>query len=271
VELQHGQASTGTVKVGNNGALVYNYNDGKYTAANNKLSVGSMWKYSRVDNTDDKTWYQIATDMWINDNDATKYNGLEVENTGTATIAYASDVGLDLWQGFGNDKVATGRKLANGTSWKFFDKVVDFNGDAWYEIGSDQWISGAFTKIHNDKFTQSAAQVWDPNYAAVKADKKTAIYSDSNFNSATNSSIDAGKIEQVVSTVLTGNTIWYEKSDGGWLPSTAVSEISVKRSPVSLNGKTRSEVIEEIVNVAKQQLGKPYVWNGKGPNNFDCS
>jgi hypothetical protein len=172
VELQHGQASAGTVKVGN-GALVYNYNDGKYTAADNKLSVGSMWKYSRVDNADGKTWYQIATDMWINSNDATKYNGLEVENTGTATIAYASDVGLDLWQGFGNDKVATGRKLANGTSWKFFDKVVDFNGDAWYEIGSNQWISGAFTKIHNDKFTQSAAQVWDPNYAAVKADKKT--------------------------------------------------------------------------------------------------
>ena len=108
VELQHGQASTGTVKVGNNGALVYNYDDGKYNPADNKLAVASMWKYNRVDNVDGKTWYQIATDMWINSNDATKYNGIEVENTGTATIAYASDVGLDLWQGFGNDKVATG-------------------------------------------------------------------------------------------------------------------------------------------------------------------
>lgn len=271
VELQHGQASTGTVKVGSNGALVYNYDSGKYNAADNKLAKGSMWKYNRVDNINGKTWYQIATDMWINSDDATKYNGIEVENTGTATIAYAPDSGTDLWQGFGNDKVATGRKLANGTSWKFFDKVVDFNGDAWYEIGSDQWISGAFTKISNDKFTQSSAQVWDPNYAAVKADKKTAVYSDSNFNSATKNSIDASQIEQVVSTVLTGNTIWYEKSDGGWLPSTAVSEVSVKRSPVSLNGKTRSEVLDEVINVAKQQLGKPYVWNGKGPNNFDCS
>ena len=115
VELQHGQASTGTVKVGSNGALVYNYDSGKYNAADNKLAKGSMWKYNRVDNINGKTWYQIATDMWINSDDAAKYNGIEIENTGTATIAYAPDSGIDLWQGFGNDKVATGRKLANGT------------------------------------------------------------------------------------------------------------------------------------------------------------
>lgn len=271
VELQHGQESSGIVKVGKNGALIYNFNNGNYAAADNELAVGSTWKYSRIDNIEGKTWYQIATNMWVNSEDVAEYDGIEVENTGTATIAYAPNIGIDLWQGFGNKKVATGRKLTNGSSWKFFQKVVDFNGDAWYEIGSNQWISGAYTKIANDQFSQNSAQVWDPNYAAVKANKKTAIYSDSNFNSVTGNSVEAGKIEQVVSTVLTGNTIWYEKSDGGWLPSTAVSELSVKRAPVSLNGRNKADVINDVINTAKQQLGKPYVWNGKGPDNFDCS
>src|SRR5699024_11759752 len=84
-------------------------------------------------------------------------------------------------------------------------------------------------------------------------------------------SSDVCSSDLVVSTVLTGNTIWYEKSDGGWLPSTAVSEISVKRSPVSLNGKTRSEVIEEIVKVAKKQLGKPYVWKDRKSTRLNSS
>ncbi|MGL5898172.1 MAG: C40 family peptidase, partial [Lactobacillaceae bacterium] len=30
-------------------------------------------------------------------------------------------------------------------------------------------------------------------------------------------------------------------------------------------------VIDQLIITAKQQLGKPYVWDGKGPNSFDCS
>lgn len=271
VEMQHGKSSTGIVKVGANGALTYNYNNETYVTDGNELAVGSTWKYSRIDNVNGKKWYQIATNLWINGDDSTEFNGIAVKNTGVATIAYAPNSGVDLWQGFGNQKISTGRKLTNGTSWKFFQKVVDFNGDAWYEIGDNQWILGAYTKIANGQFSQASAQVWDPNFAAVKANKKTAIYSDSNFNSATANSIEAGQIEQVVSTVLTGKTIWYEKSDGGWLPSTAVSELSVKRAAVNLNGRNKADVVNDVINVAKQQLGKPYVWNGKGPDNFDCS
>ncbi|WP_125710615.1 C40 family peptidase [Lacticaseibacillus porcinae] len=38
----------------------------------------------------------------------------------------------------------------------------------------------------------------------------------------------------------------------------------------SANG-TRAARIAAVINVAKAQLGKPYVWGGKGPNSFDCS
>lgn len=32
-----------------------------------------------------------------------------------------------------------------------------------------------------------------------------------------------------------------------------------------------SDSQQKVVTTAKQQVGKPYVWGGKGPNNFDCS
>ena len=34
---------------------------------------------------------------------------------------------------------------------------------------------------------------------------------------------------------------------------------------------TREEKIEAIVNLTKQQLGKPYLWAATGPDKFDCS
>ena len=29
--------------------------------------------------------------------------------------------------------------------------------------------------------------------------------------------------------------------------------------------------VDTVVQCAKEQLGKPYLWGGKGPDNFDCS
>ncbi|MFC6176401.1 hypothetical protein ACFQAV_06090 [Companilactobacillus huachuanensis] len=51
-----------------------------------------------------------------------------------------------------------------------------------------------------------------------------------------------GTLLQVASTEQAGNVIWYELSDDVW-----------------------------ILSMAKQQFGKPYVWNVKGPSGFYCS
>jgi len=269
VNFSHGHATKGIIHAGSNGALVYRYDDGKYTATSNKLNANSTWQYVRTDSANGKTWYQVATDSWINSDDASTAS--TINNTGTATISYAPAAGTDLWQGYGDNKVATGQKLANGSSWHFSQKVIDANGDSWYEIGGNQWINGYFTKITNGTFDESAAKVWDPNYAALKLTKNSAIYSDGNYSSAGNKQMKAGSIVQVDSTVQDGNTIWYEMSEGGWLPSSATTTINTTRSPIVLNGKTKSQAIEDAISAAKQQLGKPYVWNAKGPDSYDCS
>lgn len=251
------------------------YDDNGKLVSNRALAKNSDWytdQYVQMDNVGPV--YRVSTHEFVKASDVTVkqdkvYDGVTVANTGVAHITYASSYGADVFDAPNGN--ATGDKLSNGTSWKFTQKVVDPNGDAWYQVGQDQWLNGATSKISNESFDENAASVWDPNYAAVRVNSSTPVYSDSNFNTATSQSLPSGKLVQVVSTVLTGNTIWYEISDGGWLPSTDVSEVSVKRNQVSLNGKSKDQVVSELISVAKEQLGKPYVWNGKGPDNFDCS
>ena len=70
---------------------------------------------------------------------------------------------------------------------------------------------------------------------------------------------------------MNGNLIWYELSNGGWLPSSVVSPFTTIRPRILLNNRTKEQIIDQLIITAKQQLGKAYVWDGKGPNSFDCS
>lgn len=269
VQLQHGHAESGIVKTGSNDALIYNYASGNYSSTSAKLAAHSAWRYSRVDNANGKTWYQVTNDGWINSDDAS--TSTFINNTGVAKISYAPSSGIDLWTGYGPNKVATGQKLKNGSAWNFSKKVIDANGDAWYMIGNNQWIDGTYTKITNQAFDTTAAKNWDPNFAVVKVNQKASVYNDSNYNSGVKESSAAGTLLQVASTEQTGNLIWYELSNGGWIPSSVTTEITNYREPVSLNGKSKQQVINDVIAAAKGQLGKPYIWNAKGPDGFDCS
>lgn len=269
VQLQHGQSENGIVRAGSNGALVYNYSNGDYKATDRKLSANSSWRYNHTDIVGSKTWYQVSSDGWINSDDAS--TSTSIDNTGVAKINYAPDSGIDLWQGYGTNKVATGQKLYNGSEWRFDSKVIDANGDAWYQVGNNQWLEGTYLQITNEKFDQAAAEIWDPNFAAVKVNNDTTIYNNNDYNSGKKGSAYAGQTLQVDSTLQNGNVTWYEVSNGGWIPSSAATQITTYRSPIILNGKTKDQAISDVIAAAKQELGKPYVWNAKGPDSFDCS
>jgi len=269
VNFEHGHASNGVIRAGVNGALVYGFSNGEYTATSNKLEANSVWQYNYTDDFNGKTWYQVSNNAWINSDEAS--TSTAINNTGVATISYAPSTGADLWQGYGDKKVATGQKLANGSQWNFSQKVIDSNGDAWYQVGGNQWISGGYTKINNYSFDEAAAGTWDPNFAALRVTQNTSIYYDSKYSAVAQGQINAGTLVEVASTVQEGNTIWYELSNGGWLPSSVVTPINNNRSTIILNGKTREQAINDVISAAKQELGKPYIWNAKGPDGFDCS
>lgn len=66
--------------------------------------------------------------------------------SGVATVYYVKGYGIALWNSpDANKKPIAGRKLMDGTSWKFSQtKVV--NGVTWYKVGTNQWVSGTYFK-----------------------------------------------------------------------------------------------------------------------------
>ncbi|MQS89706.1 C40 family peptidase [Companilactobacillus mishanensis] len=271
-------ADAATTGIVNTTKLTTLYNLNGQTIKNRSLGPNTAWYFDReVQIGDMGSFYRVSTNEYVKTGDVEVSNGGNntssdsVDNSGVATIAYAPSEGIDLYNGYGANKSASGQKLANGTQWKFSKKVIDPNGNAWYLIGNNQWIDGTYTKINNEAFSDSAANTWDPNFAAVRVTKDTEIYNNDNYGSGTQGAAAAGKLLQVSSTLQENDGIWYELSSGGWIPAAVANQIATKRSAVSLNGRTKDQAVEDVISAAQAQLGKPYVWNAKGPDSFDCS
>lgn len=66
--------------------------------------------------------------------------------SGIATVYYVKGYGIALWNSpDANKKPIPGRKLMDGTSWKYSQtKVV--NGVTWYKLGTNQWAEGTYFK-----------------------------------------------------------------------------------------------------------------------------
>lgn len=77
--------------------------------------------------------------------------------------------------------------------------------------------------------------------------------------------------------ILSSSNGWYKVklSNGqvGWGSSDYISKggESSGGSEGSGGGSSETNKAQAIINTAKAQLGKPYVWGAEGPNSFDCS
>ncbi|MCH3905135.1 MAG: C40 family peptidase [Lactobacillus sp.] len=65
-----------------------------------------------------------------------------------------------------------------------------------------------------------------------------------------------------------GNT-WYNLGGNQWIM--AKYTVAGTVAPKSQTGSYSSSDASAVINLAKQQLGKPYVWGASGPSSFDCS
>lgn len=276
-----------TSGVVNTSKVTYLYTKEGKLITNRALGANTPWLTDQIEDLPGiGSSYRVATNEWVkasdikyqtkNDSqpsqndDPTPHEGTIIINTGTATISYTK-WGLDLWEGYGNSKYKTGRVLPNGSSWKFFNKAIDNQGNAWYEIGKNQWIDGTYTQIANTDFSQDAASHWDPNFTAVKLNRSTEVYNNDNYGSGVRGTVQQGTIVQVASTLRNGGSIWYELSNGGWIPASITSVVSGHRDNVSLDGKTRQQAVDAVIAEAKSHIGTPYVWNGRTPSGFDCA
>lgn len=103
-----------------------------------RVKVGSEFVVIASKYADGNLYYEISNGKWI----MAKYTTQEAQVTaksGVLTINSKPDYGVPVWRVPGQDQIS-GKFLKDGSSWRYF-RVANVNGQTWYDLGGNQWIS----------------------------------------------------------------------------------------------------------------------------------
>lgn len=160
-------------------------------------------------------------------------------------ISYLPGKSLNIWTNYENGKFM-GYRAKDGSVWNVAETAVDSKGSLWYKVGTREWIEARYT-----------VDVSEPVKTATKTTKKKSPVANL-----------ANKVKQATQKKKT------TKEDKVKKANQIVNE-TVKKT--TANKKTNTSSIQasskaaSIVALAKEQVGKPYVWGATGPDKFDCS
>lgn len=142
-------------------------------------------------------------------------------------------------------------------------------------VEGDNVISEGLTedgKWHKVKFGDIEGYV----FSEYVTEDITKITGEGKINDGVNFRKEPSTESEIISTVpadaditiLGAEADWYKvlyNNQEGWVVARCVDRVtSTSRSGTNSVGK-------KVVELAKQHLGKKYVWGGNGPNTFDCS
>ncbi len=162
-------------------------------------------------------------------------------------ISYLPGKSLNIWTNYENGKFM-GYRAKDGSVWNVAETAVDSKGGLWYKVGTREWIEARYTVDASEE---------EPVKTATKTTKKESPVANL-----------ANKVKQATQKKKT------TKEDKVKKANQIVNE-TVKKT--TANKKTNTSSIQasskaaSVVALAKEQVGKPYVWGATGPDKFDCS
>lgn len=115
-------------------------------AGDQKLAAGSLQHFSATAmGGDGHPWYQVGDTQWI----PARF-GLEVTPvTAVGQVRYQPGFGIAVWQSPLGASLVGNRKLATNSQWRVFGTTVRADGQRWYNLGGQQWVSSQYlTLIH---------------------------------------------------------------------------------------------------------------------------
>ncbi|KRM72239.1 C39 family peptidase [Lacticaseibacillus brantae] len=74
------------------------------------------------------------------------------------TINYVPGYGIAMWSTYMSNRQVVGHTLPHGSVWKVF-KVVEADGQKWYNLGGNQWVSGQYLLEGNRASVQTGQAV----------------------------------------------------------------------------------------------------------------
>lgn len=162
-------------------------------------------------------------------------------------ISYLPGKSLNIWTNYENGKFM-GYRAKDGSVWNVAETAVDSKGSLWYKVGTREWIEARYTVDVSEE---------EPVKTATKTTKKKSPVANL-----------ANKVKQATQKKKT------TKEDKVKKANQIVNE-TVKKT--TANKETNTSSIQasskaaSVVALAKEQVGKPYVWGATGPDKFDCS
>lgn len=164
-------------------------------------------------------------------------------------ISYLPGKSLNIWTNYENGKFM-GYRAKDGSVWNVAETAVDSKGSLWYKVGTREWIEARYTVDVNEE---------EPVKTAAKTTKKkSAVVNLANKVKQATQKKKTTKADKVKK----ANQIFNETVK----KTTAKKKTDNKISSVQASSKAAS-----VVALAKEQVGKPYVWGATGPDKFDCS
>lgn len=188
-------------------------------------------------------------------------NGVQTVQAATQYQSYSQNVYVNYDPGYSiavfdaPGGSTTGTMLKDGTSWKTFQAAKTDDGRIWYNLGGKQWINAQYAAPYRVTKRSDNVKVYDVQDVALWTAPMTGIP----FN------------EQGIIKLLSKGSTWR-----------AYGETTVNGEKwVNLGGNqwvkgqylvNPSSTAQQIVALAKQQIGIRYVWGGSSPSEgFDCS
>ncbi|WP_181971570.1 C40 family peptidase [Lactobacillus gasseri] len=245
-------------KTGESVAVWNSYEDGKQQTGK-YLPHESSWKtYKKVKTVKGETWYNLGGDQWISGDDVQ-------EEAPIALTADLSAVKAAVSQ------VPAANVAANTTATA---------QTAVASVNNAQQASVATAPVQ----TNTAANAQQASVATASVQTNTAANAQqasvATASVQTNTAANAQQASVATASVQTNTAANAQQTSAtaqAPVAQTAAQQSTYTASsqaaqPAKQQASTQSSsTAQTVVNAAKSQIGKPYVWGATGPNAYDCS
>lgn len=162
-------------------------------------------------------------------------------------ISYLPGKRLNIWTNYENGKFM-GYRAKDGSVWNVAETAVDSKGSLWYKVGTREWIEARYTVDVNEETPVKTG--------AKTTKKKSAVVNLAN------------KVKQATQKKKTTKADKVKKANQIVNETVKKTTANKKNNTSSIQASSKAA---SVVALAKEQVGKPYVWGATGPDRFDCS
>lgn len=247
-------------KTGESVAVWNSYEDGKQQTGK-YLPHESSWKtYKKVKTAKGETWYNLGGDQWISGDDVQEEAPIALTADLSAVKAAVSQV--------------PAANVASNATADAQTAVASVNNAQQTATTNNASVATAPVQTNTAATAQQTS-------AAAQAPVAQTTAQQSTYTASTNNTYVApaktNYYAQANTTVKTQQAATYSAPAQNTTATKPAQHQTQQASsqaaqPAKQQASTQSSsTAQTVVNAAKSQIGKPYVWGATGPNAYDCS